>query len=227
MNKLIDFLIAGFLVLICSSFVYAGEYRYWLGDVDDLDHYSAYSRKIDTDNFQYLSGSYSTLTEALDKDEEIDKAYLYFNDITNNVYGDNILWLSVLDMDASDTSHEFADDQAWGDFFNGSSTEYDYDTTSIGSWTDTNGTYFTNTFTFDITGDALASLDSWIQDGIFGLGFDPDCHFTNDYIKLYITTKTKITPPGGGDAVPEPATLFLFGVGLLGAASRMRKKTRA
>lgn len=43
-----------------------------------------------------------------------------------------------------------------------------------------------------------------------GLGFDPDCHFYNSGITL--------------ELVPEPATMLLFGTGLIGLAGLGRKK---
>ena len=53
--------------------------------------------------------------------------------------------------------------------------------------------------TYSFTGDDLVALNSYMSNGNFGLGFDPDCHFYNDGIELYITT-----------AVPEPASLALL-----------------
>lgn len=61
------------------------------------------------------------------------------------------------------------------------------------------------------------------NDGLFGFGFDPDCHYYNCGIKLTIITR----PGGGGNMVPEPATMLgsLLSLGSLGGYLMRRKKT--
>lgn len=59
------------------------------------------------------------------------------------------------------------------------------------------------TYTFDA--DELAALNDYLaDDGIAGLGFDPDCHFYNDGVALTLTYTNE---------VPEPACATLIGAG--------------
>lgn len=64
----------------------------------------------------------------------------------------------------------------------------------------------------------LSFLNTATSDGLFGLGFDPDCHFWATKLKL-----TLISEGGGSQEVPEPGTILLVGVGLLGLGF-LRKK---
>lgn len=76
-------------------------------------------------------------------------------------------------------------------------------------------------FTLGDTGTIQLLMD-FMSDGSFGFGFDPDCHFLSTGIYLEIqTSKSPSQEP-----VPEPATMLLFGTGLLGFSGfkRFRKK---
>jgi hypothetical protein len=81
------------------------------------------------------------------------------------------------------------------------------------------------TFTLNFNATALADLISYINnDGEIALGLDPDCHFFNDGIVFTIFTQDQ----QGGGAVPEPATLSMFGLGLAALYRRRRQmKNRA
>jgi hypothetical protein len=73
--------------------------------------------------------------------------------------------------------------------------------------------------TYTFSESERVTLASYLASGSnAGLGFDPDCHYYNSGVDLMI--QTAVTP------VPEPGTLALFGVGLIGLAGSMKRKLR-
>lgn len=61
----------------------------------------------------------------------------------------------------------------------------------------------------EFTPGQLAALNAYLADGLVALGFDPDCHYFNSYIKLTLT-------------VPEPASIGVLLAGLLLMPGRRR-----
>jgi hypothetical protein len=85
------------------------------------------------------------------------------------------------------------------------------------SITDGNGSALGQNVKITLNSFELAKLNDYLSNnGNFGFGIDADCHFYNSGFKFtMVTEKTN---------VPEPASLSLFGLGLLGLLFFRRKK---
>ncbi len=60
-------------------------------------------------------------------------------------------------------------------------------------------------FSYTFTTPHLGLLSSYIaNDGVFGIGFDPDCHYYNEGVKLTIETSP----------IPVPGAIVLGGIGV-------------
>lgn len=234
--------LAGMLVvLMLNGLVSASEHYYYPSgnefgdnDLNDLDHAKAYRWGIDLD---------------LEDNETITEFSLIFDNIRNWDNAANVLYVSLLNPSYA-TVKEYTDSTpGFSNYFNTAPLLFQFNDLNkdelwdraTGNLTESNdgmnitvtinasGASFKSSLSdptylkggsFQATSFAsLEKINEYAAHTIFGLGFDPDCHFYNSGITLKITTSTP------GDAVPEPATLMLFGAGLLGLASRMRKKT--
>lgn len=165
-------------------------------DLWDLDHGRAYTWGVDW---------------VVPTGEEIVGASLSFDDIRNWTTEENDLWVRLLDsVDAG--AHQYYDGY-WSqtDYFAGQGT-------LIHHWEDLPATAQDITYTF--SNDEIQVLSQYIMnDGNFGLSFDPDCHFYNNGIALIIETAAVST-------VPEPSTMLLVGCGVFGLIGVSRKRNK-
>jgi hypothetical protein len=179
-------------------------------DLYDLDHYTAVSWGID--------GSEIDLST-----ETISSVKLNFENIRNWDTKDNDLYIRLfdtIDPFRSDdglgvsSQYEHYDRQASGDFF------ASWGGIELQHYEDLSHIAHDLTYEFDISEMSLLT-DHLLNDGIFGLTFDADCHFWNDGVSLEIVTEEPITAP-----VPEPSTVLLLGCGILGLIGISRKRIK-
>lgn len=110
-------------------------------------------------------------------------------------------------------SDQSATDQTVSDYFVGRTAPWFSPSSPplVGTWSDPLGgspTGFNLSFTINPV------YFSWLTDGNFGFGIDPDCHYYNSGVTLTVET------------VPEPGTILMFGTGLVGLAGVVRRRYR-
>lgn len=168
-----------------------GRYDANFSDLKDLDHDFAYTWGIDPE---------------LSADQFISSAILSVSQISNDNRDPNMLFIHLLD-EVSIGSFELVDPLITdiSDYFANQGL-------LLGTYSDLDGPRSKDNLVYEFNVDQLSILNKYIKNGgTFGLGFDPDCHFFNNGVKLTLQ-------------VPEPSLISLFGLSLIGLAFTSRKK---
>jgi len=217
--------LAALLVALCGvaaadTFTFRPSDR----DVYDLDHFQLYVWRI---------GGVNT------GGKQVTQASLFFDNIENWNSDPNVLFVDLFDTARWSGLRSFYDDNPnlgtftdlVDDFFN---TRYHNGTDGRGqsaTFPIAPGTpgipLFDRSFgtspidyTYYFTSSELATLNAYLADGVFAIGFDPDCHFWNDGVTLKLTTSAP-TP------TPEPGTIALLGAAALVGLRRLRRSATA
>lgn len=164
------------------------------GDLGDLDHYYYDSWGI---NWSPPAG------------EQIVEATLFIDNINDwtNETGDK-LYIHLLDNPAVGV-RQWYDAQGGGDAWAGNPL--------VGVYSDYNSYAEDLAYTFSTLG-LLDDLASFASNGVFGLGFDADCHYYNSGVMLTVRTETT------QQAIPEPTALLLGSLGLSTVAGLLRRR---
>ena len=186
MKSILLFLLLGVFAVTSR----ATSYNYTPNPVDlnDLDHHSAYTWRIDNIN---LGGA--TLTGAS----------LTFTNIANWDVNPNVLFIHLFDTAKNAGVSSFIDsltDSQMADNFASpllASNPLIASGTGNTFLTSKSFTMTPTTYTYNFTAAQLVALQSYIANGgNIAFGLDPDCHFFNDGVKF-----TMSVPDGGTTAV--------------------------
>jgi hypothetical protein len=193
LKKLLRFSFAIALVFSIGGWAGAATYIFEPSpsfDLWDLDHYKYYTWGIDWN---------------LPQGETIAAATLSLDDVRNHNSGLNDLYVQLLDS-ASNGVAVGTDNQALGNYFANQNQGIQlYHGVNLSNTAQDIDVIFN-------TGQISTLLD-YLNDGNFGLGVDPDCHFYNDGITLTLNTVN----------TPIPGAIFLLGSGLVGLAGLKKK----
>jgi PEP-CTERM motif len=126
-------------------------------------------------------------------------ASITYNNIYNSAYETDHLYTNLLNTAPLGWKSGNDNESGFVNYFSGSGV------VQLGDWSDPYGdSSHKATFSYNIP----SSDYSWLSDGNFGFGIDPDCHYNLSNITMTVNYAPTATP--------EPASMTLLGLGLLG-----------
>jgi len=183
-------------VVLAGSVALADVYQLQPSPADlyDLSHDRAYRWGIDLN-----------IPEA----DVVTSASLFFNNIRNYNWGDNDLYVTLID-NASVGVSTYYDGQYWSNYFASWGVELVHYHNLPATAQD---------ISYNLDAAELDTLNTYLGNDNFGLGFDPDCHFYNCGVTLTLVTE----PEDPGVSIPEPAAGSIL-LGALGMLIARRKR---
>jgi hypothetical protein len=123
--------------------------------------------------------------------EAIAAATLFIDDLNDwTVESGDILYMHLLDNPSLGV-HSWTDNEGGGDAFAGQGV-------LLTTYSDTDtGSNPPHDFSYSLTASQIESLTTYLANGRFGFGFDPDCHYYNNGVTFSISTATLPEPSAG------------------------------